>query len=158
MAEEKMTLQQMLHDRMLDALLSSRNIRVLEFDLSDDKEEEPVPVPDDYGHKVKMEVRCCCDGHLQGHLPVPVKLLDNGKMLSFAFADKSGSLPLELAVFNAGDGHLALKSKDYPIETLRKVKNFVETSSDATLRDTQRRALDKLNGVLGALELKTTAV
>lgn len=72
-----------------------------------------------------MEVRCCSDARkLLGYLPDPM----NGAT-SMRFISGNEILEFEVGVMsNSPDirGHLAYKSKNYPMEKLRKIKEFVE--------------------------------
>lgn len=72
-----------------------------------------------------MEVRCCCDaGKLLGHLPEPHP--SARKMKFFAGEEV---LEFEVDIVSSPPtfrGHLAYKSKDYPMEKLRKIREFVE--------------------------------
>lgn len=83
-----------------------------------------------------MEVRCCCDAHLIGHVRVPTPV---GTNITFALgprtlpqsfeAAKIGNF-LELEVAHVGFGsipeRLAIKSHDVPLESLKRIPGFKE--------------------------------
>lgn len=90
----------------------------------------------------RMEVRCCCQPQkLLGWLPVPHPSPCRGMQVTFLvgrgahyewragepvfLAAQTVTLPIEQIVM-PGDQHLALKSEETPIETLRQIPGFVE--------------------------------
>ncbi len=83
-----------------------------------------------------MEVRCCCDGHLMGYLPIRGV---EGDIIRFWLSSctimRSGdgasvldTLELEVASISVEPytHHLAYKSRDYPLEKLRRIPGWVE--------------------------------
>lgn len=91
-----------------------------------------------------VEVRCCCDAHLIGWLPLigfwpergrtydyPIlKTLSVADLLAHrdAEVDITLSFDCDLVGTKPLDSHLALKSRDYPIEQLRRIPGFVDAS------------------------------
>ena len=92
---------------------------------------------------IMREVRCCCDGRLLGWLP---ERGDEGEVVRFELHSYCPSylapdapvgvevlgIELEVARFSdlpyppEGDYILAFKSRDYPIEVLRRLPGWVE--------------------------------
>lgn len=105
---------------------------------------------------INIEVRCCCDAHLIGwvpitRMPLPGKTLifaldpprgrrpwkGDAEMLAFEVAtvetrcdvsELMQDLAIKAEVLNAKPPYVALKSNDHPIEQLRRIHGFVEAS------------------------------
>lgn len=81
-----------------------------------------------------LEVRCCCNaGKLYGYLPMPPDQLREGATYRYRCAPgpKFTEVQLHVAKIHV-DVHeppfLAIKSDDIPLETLRKIRTFVEAA------------------------------
>lgn len=94
-----------------------------------------------------MEVRCCCDGHLVGHME---GRFVEGKTYTFlvtlargnVLQDGAMTISTERLTMTAmfwGEtsedgrrqvGQVALQSRDYPIEKLRNIRGFHEARPD----------------------------
>lgn len=87
---------------------------------------------------IELEVRCCCDARLVGWVKVPARPYV-GKVLVFALereqplsiTEQFETLAFECAVVErfSGGSYIALKSRDYPIEKLRRIHGFTEAST-----------------------------
>jgi len=98
---------------------------------------------------MRLEVRCCCDAHLIGWVTVP-RCPRVGQLQVFTLLGRHGFTssaplsvvePLETLTFEAAvvapgmirrlggaEEYLALKSRDYPIEQLRRIPGFIEAT------------------------------
>lgn len=92
-----------------------------------------------------VEVRCCCDAHLVGWLPLP-GVPEIGRVYVYEMVlgqigraeveamiagrlDCRADLEFECAWVGEGGARFpALKSRDYPIERLRRIPGFFEAS------------------------------
>lgn len=80
-----------------------------------------------------MEVRCCCDaGKLIGWLPDLRRAYERFVRFDIVTAERElKTIALEIADIHTSadpEGHLAYKSRDYPIEWLRTIEGFVEAN------------------------------
>ena len=82
---------------------------------------------------MKIEVRCCCDARLLGHMEMP-----------FLPADGCTSVIMGGLSFNyqhySHQGVLrgpALKSKDYPVQDLRRIPEFTPATFEQRVRDAE---------------------
>ena len=85
-----------------------------------------------------IEVRCCCDAHLVGWLPAHgepelgrIYVYVVGEVFKPGLPDDSmiETLPFQCDVMTdpyTRDTWLALKSRDYPLEQLRRIPDFRE--------------------------------
>lgn len=103
-----------------------------------------------------MEVRCCCDCHLVGHLPDPkdgwiyptmtFKTVD-GELIQFEIATFYESL---IEFVSRPMPKKAYKSKDYPLELLRKIPEFKEIGHEISLSEAKsvdvRPRLPRIDG------------
>lgn len=90
---------------------------------------------------IELEVRCCCDAHLVGWVTLPGRPYP-GKVVVFALErhqplsmlEQFETLSFECAVLErpSGGSYIALKSRDYPIEKLRRIHGFVEATAMQT--------------------------
>jgi len=101
---------------------------------------------------IEVEVRCCCDAHLIGYMQVPRPLRD-GQTYIFPLSRRSTDKgPWESLTFQAGAitsfavetgcdpvhrAYLALKSNDYPIEKLRRIREFREATAAEAARSSR---------------------
>lgn len=90
---------------------------------------------------MEIEVRCCCDCHLIGWLPAPASLM-LGAYYCFELEPEPGKADeREVLTFQCAqlknpfveNNWLALKSRDYPIEQLRRIPGFVEAPEEMDL-------------------------
>lgn len=80
---------------------------------------------------MRMQIRCCCDCRLMGTIEAEPGM-DLGHMLRFPVFG-AVTIELEVAYFmEHGSKSLALKSNDYPIELLKLIPGFQETTSTNT--------------------------
>lgn len=90
-----------------------------------------------------LEVRCCCDpGVIRGHVHVPDHLCVLGTKVRFAlgitFAQAAAGEAMETAELEVaelfdhatGSRRLALKSRDLPMDVLRRIGDFREYAGE----------------------------
>jgi hypothetical protein len=106
----------------------------------------------------EIEVRCCCDAHLIGWLPM-CHAPQEGRRYVFVLSNqprwsyRKGEFPtlrhIESLTFECariegpGVNHLALKSRDYQLEQLRRIDGFREATGIQRIID-RRRPFDEL--------------
>lgn len=71
-----------------------------------------------------IEIRCCCDAHLIGWIDIPFPTIELGRVYKFSLKG-GGELAFECAGLSP-DYRPALKSRDFPIEDIRRIPGFLE--------------------------------
>lgn len=78
-----------------------------------------------------MEVRCCCDaGRLLGDLPDPMA---GARSMTFISGTERVVFEIDWVNIPGRLSFKAYKSRDYPIELLRKIRDFKENRNEISL-------------------------